>query len=219
MPVYLVPNVLTCGPTKPVISSPSFWIFGFFSLRNSSFASWSAVVCGNVAIGHACWFWLGGGGGLSRRKQVIACGLWWKHSCCLWEGGGGSELLASSYFCFMQVAFCTNTDRHLVNIRRTVKMFYCKEVKTQVWNEKGQILDNYLGLCLFTGMYCGRGMPAEFPASLVPHSLIYNWFLVSVHQADLLESRGASCTSIPLSAFSVLCFLLPFIKTLSQNLQ
>jgi hypothetical protein len=34
-------------------------------------------------------------------------------------------------------------------------------------------------------------MPVEFPASLVPHSLIYNWFGMSGHQSGLLASRGA----------------------------
>lgn len=83
------------------------------------------------------------------------------------------------------------TDRHLVNIRHKVNVCYCTGVKIQVWNKKGKILDNYLSLCLFTGMYGGRRMPADFPASLVPHSLIYYWFRMSGHQAGLLANSGA----------------------------
>lgn len=129
------------------------------------------------------------GGGLSRRKQVIACGLW-KETFLLF-GAGLPEMLASSNICFIQVTFCTNTDRHVLNIRHKVKECYCEGIKIQVWNKMGQIPDNYLGLCLFTGMYGGRGMPAEFPASLIPHSLIYNWFRVSGHQAGFLATRRA----------------------------
>jgi hypothetical protein len=152
------------------------------------------VVCGNVAIGHACWFCLGGVVvGCPDVNKSLPVGYGGNILACLGFGGagGGPDLLAPSYFCFMQVTFCSNTDRHFVNIHRIVKVYYCKYVKTQVWNKRGQILDNYLGLCLFTGMYGGRGMPAEFPASLVSHSLIYNWFRMSIHQGDLLESRGA----------------------------
>ena len=89
---------------------------------------------------------------MSRRKQDIACGLW-KETFLL--GAGLSELLASSNFCFIQVTFCTNTDRLLLNICHKVKVCYCKGMKIEVWYKMGQIPDNYLGLCLFTGMYDG----------------------------------------------------------------